>query len=428
MEPKKSKDQVVRLNKKFARVFALLSIPVMGLAILPQAQATAKPVTITFASWQFAEPGTGAGFLALVKEFNDSQKAIVVETANTPFATYSSALKVQLGAGAGPDVFQLDFPTFVTLQRADKLSNLTGAIKRSTSGFSAIDKKNYVGRKKFGVIWIAVNYALIMNQDLFDRAGLKAPTTYAEFLATAKALTDGKGQFGFGVRNIMADQNGWWLDISNWVYGNGGRWTSAEGTPTIDSPKVIEAVTRFRDFFANNYFPQGADVGTWRRMFWEGKIGMAIEANSVVPILLGGNPKLNITSVPMPFVTKANVTNVTQLSINKNSNNTKRIAAVKFLNFVTSSSTQKKLSTIVSGSILATKVPLSKELLTAKPWLAAFNAVAPFAVVPAPQGAEQFSAQIQFAVLTELDKVLRQSKDPATAMRDAQKVAEGIVK
>lgn len=419
---------MVKLNKKLKYASALFSAAVLGLAILPQAQAVAKPVTITFASWQFAEPGTGVGFLSLVKEFNDSQKKIVVETANTPFATYGSALKVQLGAGAGPEVFQSDFPTFIALQRANLLADLTGTIKRSSSGVSKIDAKNYVEGRKYGIIWIAVNYGLVMNQDLFDKAGLKAPTNYAEFLAAATALTDGKGQYGFGVRNIMADQNGWWLDISNWVYGTGGRWTSSDGTPTINSPKVIQAITRFRDFFANKYLPQGADVGTWRKMFWEGKVGMALEANSVVPILLAGNPKLNITSAPLPFETKANVTNVTQLSVNANLSRAKQVAAIAFLNFITSTSTQKKLSNIASGSILATAVPTSQTLLTAKPWLKAFNAAAPFAVVPTPQGQERFSAQIQLAVLTELDKVLREAKDPTSAMNDAQKAVELIVK
>jgi multiple sugar transport system substrate-binding protein len=388
-------------------------------------EKSAGPVTIQFSDWQFAEPGRGDALKGLIEEYNKSQDEVKVEPVTIPYPSYADTITTQLGAGSGPDVMNMDHDVWVLAQKNGLLSDITDAVKKPEAGFVAADSNNLVKGKRYGVVWETLNYALIINEDLLKQAGLEPPTTYAEFEAAAKALTSGDQQFGFAFRNTMPEATGWWFDLSNWVYGHGGTWTDKNGKPTVDSRAVIEAVGKYRDFFANKYVPQGADAATYRRMFWEGHVGMMIDNMAVPSILMGQNPNLHLKVVATPFPKPQSAMILEQVGVNAASK--KQEAAATFVNWLLEKGTQQKLTESLKGSPVATKVEAPAALKESLPWLDTYAGQSKHGLVISPTGAEDKTAQIRQAVLEEVDKVLRQSKDPAAAMKDAQAAVEDIV-
>ena len=407
-------------------VVLLLPMALAGCSADPSNDAENGPVTITFSSWHFAEPGRGEALQKILDKYNASQGDVKVDAVSIPYPTYASTVLTQLGAGAGADIINLEHASWAAAQQKNLFSDLTGKIDTPQQGFVEADQAGSVDGKRFGVVYQTNNYALIVNQDLLDEAGVKPPTNYPEFVAAAKTLTNKENQqYGFANRNTMPEQNGWWADLNNFVYGNGGRWTDQSGTPTINTPEVIKGVEQYQEFF-NNYVPQGADAATYRRMFWEGKVAMEIDNMSLPAIFLGNNPELNLTVVPNPFPTPANAAQLEFMSVNAASKND--AAAIKFINYLLKPANQKKLSAAMSYQPVATQIDWGQEQPADMPWLATYAKAAEHGVLQEPYGAEAQTVEFATAVLSEVDKVLRQSKDPASAMADAQKAVVDLLK
>ena len=99
----------------------------------------------------------------------------------------------------------------------------------------------------FGVPFAITADALMYNRAVFEKVGVKPPTsrwTTSDFLATAQRLTMGNGeqkQYGYVPTNASEE-------LLFFVHQFGGRLTSGSGEnlrPNFDDPKVIEAVQWF---------------------------------------------------------------------------------------------------------------------------------------------------------------------------------------
>lgn len=387
----------------------------------------AAPVTIKFSSWHFAEPGRGDALKALVDEFNKTHPSITVEPVSIPYPNYVSTVLTQLGANSGPDVINFENAPFAAAVDQGLFVDLTDDIKTPPGGFVELDKYASRDGHRYGAVYETNSYALIINQDLLDKAGLQPPKTYDEFKAAAAKLTDAAaGQYGFAFRNTLPELSGWWADITNWVYGNGGHWADDSGQPTIDTPEVIKAFTEYKDFY-DNYVPQGADAATYRRMFWEGKVAMEIDNLAVPSIFKTSNPQIKLTVVPNPFPDPANSAQLEFMSVNKASKSPE--AAITFINWLLEPDNQKALSKAMSYQGVATPVDWDPATDPDVPaWKPVYAETTKSAMLQELPGSEADMNQIQTAVLQELQKVLLNSESPEDAAKNAQAAVAGIVK
>jgi multiple sugar transport system substrate-binding protein len=146
-----------------------------------------------------------------------------------------------------------------------------------------------------------VNYALLYNKALLNKAGIQEPPkTPEEFLEVAKALTNPPDQYGYGTRHTMPEQGGWWYELSYWVEGFGGRW-AVDGQPTVNTPEVVAGIQFFKQMYDEGVFPKGVDAATYRRMFWEEKVGLLTDNQAVYVITRDQNPNIALEVAPSPF-------------------------------------------------------------------------------------------------------------------------------
>jgi multiple sugar transport system substrate-binding protein len=395
--------------------FPIAATLLAALVAVPSASWAQSKEVITFAGVTFSEAGRGDRLKAWVEKFNKSQNAIEVQPIAIPFSSFAKTVFTQMGGGAGPDLVRFDLIDFYAAVQAQRVLPMDDAVKGGNYKFSAPDKYLTVGGKRYGVPFEISNYVLLYNPTLVK--GGKAPANFDEFLATAKAAT-GNGVYGYAYRATMAEGPGYWQDLCNFVYGFGGRWSDAQGNPTLNDPKVIEGVAAYKKVYDAGVIPKGTDAATYRRMFWERKLAMEVDNGGVAGIFSQQAPELPLAAAPSPFPTRAQGLILAPLTINAN---TKRKAAAEtFLKWVLQPENQKELQALLGASNVATVVERSPEDLAKKPWLKVYDDQTPHSVPQLVQGLELKTPEIQQIVLEQVLKVLQGGMDPKKAMDDAQ--------
>lgn len=130
--------------------------------------------------------------------FEKDNPDIKVQIETVPYDDYFTKLQTAVAGGTAGDAFELNYENFVTYLGNGSLAELgnvdSGAYKESLLEAFSSDGKQYGLPESFS------NVVLIYNKDLFDEAGVAAPTsdwTWDDERAAARQLTDkGKGVWG----------------------------------------------------------------------------------------------------------------------------------------------------------------------------------------------------------------------------------------
>ncbi len=196
------------------------SAPASGGSCEPAPPGT--KVELTFTSWV-------PGMQKTVDLWNQTHPDIQVkytEVVGGNQGTYQSYAN-QIKAGQTGDLGMIEFGNLPNFRLQNGLSNI-GSCKPVTDGIGQYPEwtQSQVSFGEqgaaYGVPMDVGPLALYYRKDLFDAAGLKAPTTWDEYAAAA-AVVQGKGGF---IGNFMSDQPAWFTALA---WQNGARWFSQQG-------------------------------------------------------------------------------------------------------------------------------------------------------------------------------------------------------
>lgn len=126
---------------------------------------------------------------------------------------------------------------------------------------------------------------LVYRTDLFDAAGLAAPTTYESLLAAAEALTS-DGQFGI---TLATDPTGNFTQqtFESIALGNNCQLVDDKGDVTLDSAECTKAVDLYATL-ANDYSPAGTQtVESTRASYFAGQSAMIMWSTFLLDELAG---------------------------------------------------------------------------------------------------------------------------------------------
>ncbi|MFI7702391.1 ABC transporter substrate-binding protein [Nonomuraea sp. NPDC049480] len=164
---------------------------------------------------------------------------VVVETA--PFEEYFTKLQTSIAGGTAPDSFELNYENFVTYASAGSLLDLgtvggdgdTSVYAQESLNAFKRDGKQYALPASFSTV------VLFYNKDLFEKAGVAAPTadwTWADEQAAAAKLTDRK-------KGVYGDfQPVQFFEFYKALKQAGGEFLSADGTKaTFNGPEGVKA-------------------------------------------------------------------------------------------------------------------------------------------------------------------------------------------
>ncbi|HET6626529.1 MAG TPA: extracellular solute-binding protein [Nocardioidaceae bacterium] len=126
---------------------------------------------------------------------------------------------------------------------------------------------------------------LVYRKDLFDKAGLAAPETYADITAAAKKLDSGDvaGFVGANVANDAFTEQ----TFEHLALANGCEMVDDKQEVTLDTSNCAEAFSFYGDLIQNYSVPGTQDVDTTRATYFAGDAAMVIWSSFILDELAG---------------------------------------------------------------------------------------------------------------------------------------------
>jgi multiple sugar transport system substrate-binding protein len=264
--------------------------------------AFAAPVEVTL--WHMEQPPHRVERIQqLIDAFNTAHPEIVVKQEPQNWGEIYAKAPAALSAGAGPDML-FAIPDFAPI-----LKNI-GALTSVSDFVAKLDAKHKFVPSTVqsysydGGVWAVPLYNMTMNlwyrkSDL-EAAGLKVPTTWAEWEAAATALSK-DGKYGVGVpanKQLYTDQTIYSLMVNN----GASELYNEDGTLRFDNPQTVSTY----DFYTklNKLSPPDSTSWTWgeaEACFVSKSCGMIMQFSviSTYDTQGGGDPAdLGIAAIP----------------------------------------------------------------------------------------------------------------------------------
>jgi multiple sugar transport system substrate-binding protein len=233
-----------------------------------------------------------AGF---TKQTGIKVKLVAVDDSQLVQLTESAALSGKLpdvmGAVSLAEVRQFETQKLINTDAAAAIVKSLGA-KTFASSALALEKD---GSTQLAVPDSAWAQVLIYRKDLFAKAGLQPPTTYAAIEKAAKVLTK-SGQYGITLAtdpaDVFTEQS-----FESLALGNGCQLVSGKGNVTVNSAACKQTWDLYGQL-AQKYSPQGTQtVDTTRATYFAGQAAM-VSWSTYILGELGGLQNDELPSCP----------------------------------------------------------------------------------------------------------------------------------
>ncbi|QNA76290.1 sugar ABC transporter substrate-binding protein [Streptomyces sp. So13.3] len=260
-------------------------------------------------------------------------------------------------SGQGPDVLNIGNTWSASLQATGALMPWDDAAFAKIGGKdrfapAAVAAAGAADKPPTAVPLYSSSYALFYNRKMFADAGITAPPrTWDELIADGKKLTSGE-HYGIAVEGSNPAEN-----IHNTFVlsqQHGGSWFDSSGQATFTTPENVAAVKQYVDLIAKNKIAAKGNAEYAQNQtlsdFATGKAAMMLWQSAATSIKSHGMTPDQWGAAPIPTLT-ANATGtaavnsmVGGINLAVFDNSKKKDAAVKLVNFLTSTEEQKLLN------------------------------------------------------------------------------------
>lgn len=252
--------------------------------LLTTTALTANAETLKFVSWQVDDGGMGDWWKAAIAKFEEEQPGVSVEFTKVERASYADTMTTLFAGGQPPHIVHLASFEYQNFAENGWMENLDPWLERD-----GINMDGWAGQgtciwndETACVMLLYFGFMMAYNPDLLAEAGVEVPTSYEEFLAVARATTkdlNGDGitdQFGTG-HETKGGAGQFLTEMLNYVLDAGAYWTDKDGNVTIDTPEMIEGLTRWKTVYQEGLTPRDMSAGDVRKLFADGKIAMRLD-------------------------------------------------------------------------------------------------------------------------------------------------------
>ncbi|MEV3856516.1 sugar ABC transporter substrate-binding protein [Streptomyces sp. NPDC050095] len=191
-------------------------------------------------------------WMEIIKDFEKANPDIKVKYVGLPAADVQSKYDTAIQGGGLPDVGGVGTAMLAGIAAQNALEPLDDRLATSSLNgklndafLESVKAAGGSESKLFTVPTSANNGVLYYRTDLFEKAGLDAPTTWGKFYDAATKLTNsGKNQFGYTLRGgegSIAQA----LDV---MYGQSGItsfWDAGNTKTTVNDPKNVAALEKY---------------------------------------------------------------------------------------------------------------------------------------------------------------------------------------
>ena len=214
------------LTRKRSLVLAALAAAACAAIGASQASSssTAK-ITLTEEDY-FNTPGQTAALAAYSTQFEAAHPGVTVKRQYVPFANLDTKLLTQAAGHDLPNMLAVDNPFVSTMISTGQVVALSGLKGFSKAGyFPAVINEGFANGKYYSLPVAGANsIALIYNIAMLKAANVSPPTTWAQLLTAAKALTT-PDHYGIALTCEAGEDTTWQWEPFFW--SNGGKATFA---------------------------------------------------------------------------------------------------------------------------------------------------------------------------------------------------------
>ncbi len=397
--------------------------------------ALAQNKVLKFVSWQKDERGTGDWWGSVIKEFEATHPGVKIEWTKVERGAFADTMTTLFAGGQPPDIVHLasfEFQKFADNGWLEPLDPYIKNAKLDLKGWAGQDTCTW-NKQNVCVMMLYFGYFMAYNEDLLKKEGLEVPKNYAEFLTAARKLTkdiNGDGivdQFGTG-HETRGGGGQYMSEMMNYTLDAGARWTDENGKVTINTPQMIEGLTRWKTIVKQNLTPRDLAAGEVRQLFADGKIALKMDGPWLWPIIQKGKARdqIKLTTVPFnpPVGGSSNVLGIASEISPEN-----KKLAWDFIAIATSDKFQSSYATLGASpppDPRADTTGASKETPHFDLLVKATKAAADAKVDRIPKGLELQFNEFAKMVMEESQRMIIQDLDPKVVAATMQKKAETL--
>ncbi len=204
--------------------------------------------------------------------FQKDHPGVSVNVQYQTWGTHLQKFDATLAGGNAPDVIEMGNTEMMKYMAAGAFQDLTSdkaSFPNSGTWLDGLAAQGRLTGKTYGVPYYAGSRVVTYRTDLFKKAGIKVPTSLAQFTAAAKKLGSADTAKGFSPVYIAGTD---WYVAMSFVYDFGGRiatQVSGKWKGTLASPRAIAGLTAWKNFWtaasrarktADENTPPGYDV------------------------------------------------------------------------------------------------------------------------------------------------------------------------
>lgn len=288
--------------------------------------------------------------LEIVRRFHAAQDDVRVEPVyQGDYFESLAKLRTAIAARSAPALSHVVAEVVPYLARAGTLEPLGGY-----AGMTEIPFVHALGqsgafrggaeRPLYGVPLNRSTPLMYCNGEIFEREGLRPPTTWAELVETARALTRPGERWGHEVPIA------WWFWVAL-VGQAGGAVFDADGRPTLGGEAGVRALRLWQDMVHRQKVmrpPPGRDYDAWNVVnqdFLGGRAAFIWTSTAYIRYL-EDNARFPVVAAPLPREARASVpTGGTFFVVVKEAPDEEKAAAARFLRFFCEEEQAAHLST-----------------------------------------------------------------------------------
>lgn len=257
----------------------------------PEAEApAADPVTLKWGSWVFAEDSVNYIYQEMADLYNETNEYnTTIDTSYFySYADYLSTLLIDVAGGNGPDVAHIKAEWLPQLLALGVVRSLDGYISEDVLADyaqSAIDSVTVDGQM-VALPWFSNTYALLVNTDLCEQAGVDYTTiaSWADLMEAAEKISAlGDDIYGLAIPNSNGVEAGEGYNTFPALWAHGGDFEK-NGKIMLTSDAAISAYTDLQKLYVNKISTAAGpnSFKELRNLFGTGKIGFYWDIESGV--------------------------------------------------------------------------------------------------------------------------------------------------
>lgn len=245
---------------------------------------------------------TGPFFEEVAAAFEKDNPDIDINIQVVPWDTLLQRLTTDIAGGTAPDIsiigtrWLLDFAAQGVAEPVD--AYLTPEFK--STFIDTFMAPSVIDGKIMGLPVAASARAMMVNMDLFEKAGATPPTNWDEFYEAAKKLAALPDTFAFGLQGKEIETDAYYY-YALWTHG--GDILKADGTSGLDAPEALEAATLYKKMIDEGLTqpsPTNYNREEVFNLFKQGKVGMIFTFPMLIPQIKAEAPDLKYQIMPFP--------------------------------------------------------------------------------------------------------------------------------